>query len=294
MKIAVLASGGDGAGMNMCLYKIMKALKKHSVYLFARGYTGLINNELCDFGFDYVQKHCHDGGIVIKTSRCPEFRTEAGIEKAMQTYKDLGLDSLVIMGGNGSLRGAKELVVRGANVLFVPCTIDNDVFGSEYCIGFDTACKNCVDFIENVNTTMQSFDRIAIYETMGRECPAIAKAIYSKVQGDYLFVDETNTIEDCVKTVAEKFSKTYAPKIILRENLIDSKQLLTALNNAGYDAKVCVVGYLQRGGNPTKLEEKNATMFANKIAEQIQNLQKNKIIMVKNGEFVAENIEKYV
>lgn len=294
MKIAILASGGDGAGMNMCLYKIMKALKKHSIYLFARGYSGLINNELCDFGFDHVKKHCREGGIVIKTSRCPEFRTQEGIDKAMQTYKTLGLDALVVMGGNGSLRGAKELVLRGANVLFVPCTIDNDVFGSEYCIGFDTACKNCEDFIANVNTTMQSFDRVAVYETMGRECPAIAKAIYSKVSGDYLYIDETNSIEQCVKTISEKFSNSYAPKIILRENLIDEKQLIKAINDAGYDAKFCVVGYLQRGGKPTKQEQKNASLFASGIAKQIKAFEKNKIIMVKNGKFVAENIEKYV
>ena len=292
MKIGILASGGDGAGMNACLYKIASLLKNDELILFNRGYFGLINNELCNFDYKYIKQHSTDGGIMIKTSRCPEFKTQPGIQKAVQTYKLHNLDGLIVMGGNGSLMGAKELEKNGLNIYFIPCTIDNDVAGSEYCIGFDTACHNCTEFINNVNATMKSFNRTCIYEAMGRECPAIAITVANRVDADYLYVGKSCSIEECVEKIKIALTKKDAPIILLRENLVDIQILRRALmENLNIDVKTCIVGYIQRGGKPTKLEIKNAYNFAKNVVKNIKNKQKNVAIIVKNGFYVTSELK---
>ena len=225
MVIGILASGGDGAGMNFCLYNIYKNLyKKHRVVLFNKGYKGLIENDVCNFDYNYLNKHKNDGGIVIKTSRCPQFRTMEGKQKAIETMKSHNMDCLIVLGGNGSLRGAIELNELEQNVMFIPCTIDNDVAGSDYCIGFDTACVNCTNFVLHVNETMKSFNRTCIYEAMGRECPQIAKVVAKNVDADYMYVDESCSVEKCLEAI--KNSQKDAPIVILRENLIKIEELL--------------------------------------------------------------------
>ncbi len=292
MNIGILASGGDGAGMNYCLYNIYKKLYKHNkIFLFNRGYLGLINNDVLGFDFNYIKQHKNDGGIMIKTSRCPKFETLEGQEKALENLEKNKIDVLIVMGGNGSLKGAKELARENVNIIFIPCTIDNDVLNSEYCIGFDTACFNCVSFIRQVNDTMKSFNRTCIYEAMGRKCPAIAITVGNMVDSDYMYVSNNCSVESCIEALRKIKDKKDAPIVILRENLIDIKYLKKEIENKlNLDVRTCIVGYLQRGGKPTKLEKYYAKKFAEKCIKEIKNKKFNLSIIVRNGYFVSEKL----
>ncbi len=267
MNIAILASGGDGPGMNMFLYTLVKKLKKHNITLFEYGYKGLIEDKTCDFDLKYLKSQSGKGGILVKTSRCEEFQTISGQEKALETLKKHKIDVLFVLGGNGSLAGAKSIKGKGVKIVFVPCSIDNDVFPSTYAIGFDSACGRCKEYIDSVKDTMQSFDRVCVYEVMGRDHDAIANKVSKMVSADFTYT-KNSTLQNCVDAL--KKAKTKAPQIVLQENVLDvksfSSDLETALNR---EVKYCVVGYFQRGGKPSKFETKMAKMFACACAKAV-------------------------
>ena len=291
MRIGILASGGDGAGMNLCLYYLYKNLiKNNEIILFDGGYCGVVNNKTLNYDLKFLNSKKNDGGIVIKTSRCPEFMTQSGIQKAVNNLKNQKIDVVIVMGGNGSLKGAKTLMENNINVMFIPCTIDNDISESEYCIGFDTACTRCLEYINTVKDTMNSFNRICIYEVMGRECDQIAKKVGNNLNADYIYSSLNDSFEQCLNSI--KKSKNISPIIILRENLINIEQLKMFLQQKlNKEIKSCVIGYFQRGGMPTKLECKNAKLFALTCAKNIKENNLNCQILVKNNNFIAKTID---
>ena len=279
MNIAILGSGGDGAGMNKCLFEIAKRLKRHNIIMFYRGYQGLIDNTVIKLSLPILRKEEGKGGIIIKSSRSPEFMTEMGFNKAVQTLKSHRIDVLIIMGGNGSLKGARELIKSGINVLFIPTTIDNDISESDYSIGFDTAVANAVDFVKKVDTSMQAFDRTCIYEVMGRHAPDIAERVAKITNADFCYTSNS-TKEDMVNSIKKVLKSDLSPKIILQENVVDANELKDYLNSKidGLDIKVAIVGYVQRGGDATKRELKMAKQFAKNICNLVANKDFNKIV----------------
>lgn len=295
MNIAIIGSGGDGAGMNQCLYEMCKKLKKHKITLFYRGYQGLIDNTVAEYSLNFLKNERTKGGIIIKSSRSPEFMTEKGFKKALKTLKLHKIDLLIVMGGNGSFLGVKEIVKSGINCLFIPTTIDNDIKESDYSIGYNTAVNNAVDFVNKVDTSMQAFDRICIYEVMGRHCPDIANSVTDLTNADFCYTSKSTT-SDCLKQIKKALKKDLSPKIILQENVIDANELKTYLQNGlkNADVKVAVVGYVQRGGFATKKELFMATEFAENIVKCIKNDQFNKIICFNQSKncFEAKDILK--
>ncbi len=292
MNIGILASGGDGAGMNYCLHTLYKKLyKKNNITLFNLGYYGLIYDKTCNFDKKYLGKVKNDGGICIKTSRCPELETNEGIDNAIKTLQKYDIDCLVVLGGNGSLLGLKEIHDRGMDVMFIPCTIDNDLAGSDYTLGHNTACENCIKYIQKVNDTMQSFNRVCIYEVMGRRCPQIAITVGKNVKADYVYSDEFCTKETCAKEI--KNSTNDAKIVILRENLIDINELKQYIEQKNQiEVRTCVIGYYQRGGSPTKIEKKYAKNFAKKCAKCINQNKLNSAIITKNNSYYSIDINK--
>lgn len=293
MNIAIIGSGGDGAGMNQCLYSLVSRLIKHKIFLFNRGYQGLIDNSISNIGLKELKQQRTKGGIIIKSSRSKDFMTEKGFKKAIQNLSDNEIDLLIVMGGNGSLQGAKKLVQNGINCIFIPTTIDNDIEESDYCIGFDTAVTNAIDFVEKVDTSMQSFDRICIYEVMGRHCEDIANLVTQKTNSSYCYTAKS-TKEECLKVIKKELKKEKMPKIILQENVIDNLELKEFLstNLKKYDIKVAVVGYVQRGGNATKKELEMASCFAKQTVSCIKNKIFNNMICynLKTLKFESKNI----
>lgn len=291
MNIGILASGGDGAGMNQCLYYMCKNLIRHKIVLFYRGYQGLIENSIANFSLRQLKDERKKGGIIIKSSRSQDFLTQSGFNKAVKNIKKNNIDLLIVMGGNGSFQGVKKLIDAGVNCLFIPTTIDNDIKESDYSIGYSTAVFNAVDFIQKVDTSMQAFDRLCIYEVMGRHCPDIANSVTKLTKADYCYTSNS-TNEDCLKTIKKALKKDTSPKIVLQENVIDNLKLKDYLsaNLKNVDVKVAVVGYVQRGGMATKQELFNAKGFANKVVECVRKKQVNKIICLKNNIFEAKTI----
>lgn len=293
MNIAIIGSGGDGAGMNQCLYELCRKLKKHNVTLFYRGYQGIIDNSIFEYNLSLLKGQRQNGGIIIKSSRSAEFMTEKGFNKAVRVLKERNIECLIVMGGNGSLKGARKLVEAGVNCIFIPTTIDNDIEESDYSIGFNTAVVNAIDFVEKVDTSMQAFDRLCIYEVMGRHCPDIANCVAEEVGADYCYTSESS-LEDCLKVIKKVLKKDLSPKIILQENVIDANELKTYLTNnlKKVDVKVQVVGYVQRGGNATKTELEFATGFAKKTYELLLKNEFNKLICYsnKNKTFIAKDL----
>ncbi|MBQ9786342.1 MAG: 6-phosphofructokinase [Clostridia bacterium] len=293
MNIAIIGSGGDGAGMNQCLYELCKRLKKHNITLFYRGYQGLIDNTVATYSLNFLKEERTKGGIIIKSSRSPEFMTEKGYKKALKNLKENNVDLLIVMGGNGSLQGVKKLASSGVKCIFIPTTIDNDIAESDYCIGFDTAVNNAVDFVTKVDTSMQAFDRTCIYEVMGRHCPDIANAVAKLTCADYCYTD-SSTKEDMLKNIKKALKVDLSPKVILQENVIDANELKTYLqdNLKGADVKVQIVGYVQRGGYATKKELFMATEFAIEACRCIKLNKFNQIISYneKDNNFIGQQI----
>ena len=279
MNIAIIGSGGDGAGMNACLYHLCCGLKKHNITLFYRGLSGIIKNDKINLTLNQLKQEKNKGGIIIKSSRCPEFLTQKGFDKAVLNLKENNIDVLIVMGGNGSLQGVKKLVGAGINCIFIPTTIDNDIKESDYTIGFDTAVSNAVDFVKKVNTSMQSFDRVCIYEVMGRHCPDIANCVKELTNSEFCYTTESK-MEDCLKVVKKCLKNNIIPKIILQENVIKTEDLKDYLsqNLKNIDVKIAVVGYVQRGGNATQKELKMATGFAKNVITLVNKNCLNKMV----------------
>ncbi len=285
MNIGILFSGGDGPGMNNCLYNLYKGLyKNNNIILFYEGFKGLINNKTIQFDIKELKQYSTEGGICIKSSRCPEFATKQGVQKGIKTYEDNNLDVLIVMGGNGSLRGAHELVEEGKNIMFIPCSIDNDITDCDYSIGYTTACQNCIEYITSVHDTMESFSRACIYEVMGRDCDKIANFVAHSIDADYVYNNKDCSLEECVKSIKSK-----NPVIILRENILDIKDFAAKFEQAtGIETRYCVIGYYQRGGRPTDEEIIFSKAIADNCCNLINQKQFNKQILLKdnNGTFM--------
>lgn len=278
MKILVLTSGGDAPGMNMFLFELSKAFGQ-DLYACYGGFQGLIDGNIRQFNNFYffcpadMKKidFSKEAGSVIKCSRCPDFKTPKGFEKGLKNAKNF--DYVIILGGNGSHKGAMELSAHGVNTIFVPATIDNDVNISEYSQGFDTAVNACLEMYRNVMPTMHAFNRCAIFEVMGRECPAIANEVYYNCDADILVAEKKELDLNQIVTIAvESKEDEHACAVIIRENIIDINKLCKKLSDLcpEVEFKGVVVGYPQRGTKPTQKELKIAKTFAKYAIKHIK------------------------
>ena len=175
-KIGVLTSGGDAPGMNAAVRAVTRAAirKGMQVYGIRRGYNGLINGDVFEMNERSVSDIIQRGGTMLYTARCPEFRTEEGVEKARAKCEELGLEGIVVIGGDGSFRGAADLSAKGILCVGLPGTIDNDISCTEYTIGYDTAMNTVVEMVDKLRDTTQSHDRCSVVEVMGRGAGYIA------------------------------------------------------------------------------------------------------------------------
>ena len=174
--IAVLTSGGDAPGMNAAVRAVARAAlsKGIKVYGVRRGYNGLLNGDVFEMNLRSVSDILSKGGTVLYTARSPEFNTKEGVKKAADNCRKLGIDGVVVIGGDGSFRGARDLTGEGIPCIGVPGTIDNDISSSDYTIGFDTAMNTAMEMIDKIRDTAQSHDRCSVVEVMGRRCGDIA------------------------------------------------------------------------------------------------------------------------
>ncbi|HOI24224.1 MAG TPA: ATP-dependent 6-phosphofructokinase [Caldisericia bacterium] len=289
MKLGILTSGGDAPGMNAA---IRAAVRKclfhgHQVYGFKRGFLGLMNGEYLRMDSRMVGGILSRGGTILLTARAPEFKTEEGIAKGVKVFQDLGLDALIVIGGNGSQTGAFELCKRGIPVIGIASTIDNDLWGTDKTIGFDTAVNNAMNAIDKIRDTATSHERVFVVEVMGRDVGFIAMHCGIAVGADEIVIPEipyhlpqlSQKIKDSFHLGKKHFI------IVLAEGVEKAPQFSQKLFEAsGIEAKISTLGYLQRGGDPSYTDRFLATTFGVKAAEAAINGESGKIVGIRHHE----------
>lgn len=286
MKILMLCSGGDGAGMNRFMFDLYSKFKGQ-LYFALAGFKGLVDNQIFPFSEVADKSKKNAAGTVIKSSRCPEFKQRKYFRMALENVK--GYDCVVIIGGNGSERGAKELYENGVNTIFVPGTIDNDVCDCAYSIGFSTAVKEAVYAVKNSMTSILSMGSACLFEVMGRECDAIAKATAQQVNADYCICQRRDLNYEKMKNIIlQNHVQGKSACIIVRENILPLGEIASKLNELCGDGlvKEHIVGRTQRGGKPTEKE----LQMAKKYAQEVISCIKNKVFGVRVLCDAEENI----
>ena len=296
-RIGVLTSGGDCQGMNACLYNIVKMARENNlqVYGFLNGYKGLINNQYKILELNSVDNIMHLGGTILGTSRCEEFLTDIGQQKAVKTLKDNKVNALIVIGGDGSYKGVLCLIKKGIKCIAIPATIDNDLFYTSRSLGFDTAVNNAVVAIESIKQTMRSHNRCCVIEIMGRNCGDLTLNSAVASNSDIVVLKEkptkvnqiVNQVKDCIKR------NILAPTVIVAENQFDIKKLaLTIQQKAKIETKSQALGYIQRGGEPSVNDRIIAMQMGVRAVELIQNGVFNKAIGYKNDEIFEITVDQ--
>ena len=294
MRIGVLTSGGDAPGMNAAIRAVVRfgIERGFEVYGVERGYEGLIDGDLRAMDRRSVGDILQRGGTILKTARSERFLTPEGIARAAQTLETFRIEALVVIGGEGSMKGALDLSrSHGVNVMGIPGTIDNDLAYTEMTIGFDTAVNTVLDGITRIRDTSSSHDRTTIIEVMGRRCGDIA--LYAGVAGgaEYVLLPEVDTdLNDlCQKVIESKNIGKQHSVIIKAEGFpMDSNELAEKMaERTGREVKLVVLSYLQRGGSPTLRDRMLATECGTKAVELLSNGIYNKAIGTVGGEIIG-------
>ncbi len=296
--IGVLTSGGDAPGMNAAIRAVVReALAKgKKVKGIKRGYTGLLGEQIIDMAGSDVSNIIERGGTILETDRCPEFETEEGQKKGAEVCKKHGIDGLVVIGGDGSFRGAQKLADHGINTIGVPGTIDLDISCTDYTIGFDTAVNTAMEAIDKIRDTASSHERCSIIEVMGREAGYIAlwcgiangaEQILIPEKYDY---DEQEIVDDIIASL-KRGKKHYI--IIVAEGVGHSISMARRFEAAtGMATRATILGHMQRGGSPTCKDRVYATMMGAMASDLLCEGKSNRLVAYKDGEFVDFDIDE--
>lgn len=255
--IGVLTSGGDAPGMNAAIRAVVMTALASGIEVkgIMRGYAGLLNGEIIDMDEKMVSEIMRKGGTILYTARCKEFMTPEGQEKGAQVLRDNGIDSLIVIGGDGSFKGAQALSNLGINTVALPGTIDLDIACTDYTIGFDTAVNTAVDAIDKIQDTSTSHERCSIIEVMGRNAGYIALWCNIANGADGILIPEKEEFDeqDLVETILNNRKKGKTHHIIINaEGIGESNRLAKRLEAAtGIETRATILGYIQRGGRPT-------------------------------------------
>jgi 6-phosphofructokinase 1 len=263
-KIGVLTSGGDAPGMNPCIRAVVRTAIFNGLHVVGikQGYKGMIENDMYDMGTRSVSNILNLGGTILKTARCLPFRTDEGMETAYQNIKAQGIEGLVVIGGDGTFTGALRFSQKYPDiaVIGIPGTIDNDLYGSTYTLGFDTATNTVIEAIDKIRDTADSHDRLFFVEVMGRDSGAIALRAGISCGAEAILLPEKSTaIDDLIKHLRKgEANKKSSSIVIVAEGdktggIYDlAKAVQKEITN--YDIKVTVLGHLQRGGAPSSFD----------------------------------------
>lgn len=297
-RVGLVTSGGDAPGMNATIRAVTRIAfsRKYRVYGFMRGWEGLIMNNLKPLNPRSVGGIVQQGGTILYTSRCMDFETKKGIRQAAETLESKGIDGLVVIGGNGSFKGALELSKETDTLIIgIPASIDNDVFGTDETVGFDTAVNTAVSEIDKIRDTAISHERIFIVEVMGRTRGFLAVTVGLTVGAEIILVPEVKTDEDkIIKRLKENSEKGKKSGIIVAaEGIGDTRELATSIQKGtGAEVRLTVLGYVQRGGSPTARSRLLASLFADKAVEVLSEGVGNRIVGLQNGEITAFDLKK--
>ena len=295
--IGILTSGGDAPGMNAAVRSVVRTSIYNNVRILGikKGYNGLLNGEIEEMNLSSVADIIHRGGTMLRSARCDEFRTEEGLNKALNVIRVFGIDGLIILGGDGTFKGAKNLNDSGIPTICIPCTIDNDMGYTDYTIGFFTAVETAVDAISKIRDTSTSHGRANIVEVMGRNCGDIA--LYSGVAGgaESIIVPEVEfNIDDVCKRVIQGRNRGKLHHIIaIAEGVGNAYEVAKEIEDkTGTETRVTILGHVQRGGTPTIFDRIIASKMGNKAVELLLSNQSGKALGMKCNEIININLDE--
>ncbi|MCC8141235.1 MAG: 6-phosphofructokinase [Lachnospiraceae bacterium] len=296
--IGVLTSGGDAPGMNAAIRGVVREAisKGKKVKGIRRGYVGLLAEEIEDMEASSVSNIIERGGTILETARCPEFETEEGQQKGADVCKKHGIDGVVVIGGDGSFRGAQKLADHGINTIGVTGTIDLDISCTDYPIGFHTAVNTAMQAIDKIRDSASAHERCSIIEVMGREAGYIAlwcgiangaEQILIPEKYDY---DEQEIVDDIIASL-KRGKKHYI--IIVAEGVGHSTSMARRFEAAtGMVTRATILGHMQRGGSPTCKDRVYATMMGAMAADLLCEGKSNRLVAYKDGAFVDFDIDE--
>ena len=294
--IAVLTSGGDAPGMNAAVRAVVRSAinKNIQVYGVRRGYNGLLTGEVVQMNLRSVSDIIHRGGTMLCTARSEEYNSPAGVKKAADYCRSLNVSGVVVIGGDGSFRGARDLSGAGIPCVCIPGTIDNDIACSEYTVGFDTAMNTALDMVDKIRDTAQSHDRCSVVEVMGRRCGDIALQTGIACGATAILVPEKPV--DIDKMVIEKIINTKATGkrhfiVVVAEGVGGTEKLAKYIEEkTGIESRATILGHVQRGGSPTLRDRVVASALGHHAVELLEKGIGNRVVAVQNGKFVDLDI----
>jgi len=297
-RVGILTSGGDAPGMNAAIRGAVRTLQCLGIDCVGirHGYQGLIRGDFLPLDEKIVRGITGRGGTMLYTARSQEFMTEAGLSRAVDTCKYSGLEGLIVIGGDGSFRGARELSKHGVKVIGIPCTIDNDIGCTSYTIGFDTACNTAVEAVDRLNDTMQSHDRCSVVEVMGRGAGHLALSVGIATGATIIIVPEVNY--DFEKDVVERIRRARLGgrnnfTIIVAEGTEPAHKVAARIQDEiGIDTRLTALGHIQRGGAPQIRDRVTATCMGYRAVMLLAEGKGSRIVAMQGDQYVDYDIDK--
>ncbi len=294
--IAVLTSGGDAPGMNAAVRAVVRTGLNFGmkVYGVMRGYNGLLTGDLKEMNMRSVSDIMQHGGTALYTARSPEFNTPAGVEKAANMCREKGIEGVVVIGGDGSFRGARDLTNAGINCIGEPGTIDNDIACTDYTIGYDTALNTAMEMIDRIRDTTESHDRCSVVEVMGRRCGDIALNTGVAVGALTTLVPEIpydfhRDVLDRIRLAQSTGKRHYI--IVVAEGVGNTEELAQRIQrHTGIETRATILGHVQRGGAPTLRDRVVASRMGYHAAELLFNGIGNRVVAMKGEQIVDFDI----
>lgn len=295
--IGVLTSGGDAPGMNAAIRAVVRSGIYNNFRMMGirQGYCGLMNGDIDDMDLSSVADIIHRGGTMLRSARADEFKTEKGFKKALNVLDVFGIDGLVVLGGDGTLKGGLELTNAGIPTIGIPCTIDNDCGYSDFTIGFFTAVETVVDAISKIRDTSTSHGRANVIEVMGRDCGDIA--LYAGLAGgaESIIIPEIEfNIDDVAKRALQGKNRGKLHHIIvLAEGVGEAYNVSKSIiEKTGIDTRVTILGYIQRGGTPTSFDRIMASKMGNKAIELLKDGKSGRALGMKCNKIIDMEINE--
>ena len=295
--IGLLTSGGDAPGMNAAIRAAVRTARNQGIKVLGikRGYNGLISGDLEELEVRSVSDIIHRGGTILYTARCLEFKTKEGLETAKKTCEEAGIDGLVVIGGDGTFRGAADLAELGVPCTCIPGTIDNDIACSEYTIGFDTAMNTAMQMVDKLRDTAQSHDRCSIVEVMGRHAGYIALNTGVACGATFIMTPEVPFDFDAMinKINSTQTNGKHHFIIVVAEGVGNIEEITRKIQErTGIDSRATILGHVQRGGSPTVRDRVIASQMASHAVNLLINGKKQRVVAIQQNEIVDFDIKE--
>ncbi len=293
--IGILTSGGDAPGMNAAIRSVVRSAEAMGIRVigFIRGYKGLIEADCMELNMRSVSDIIQHGGTILYSARCKKFETEEGMQRAVENCKKIGVEGLVVIGGDGTFRGARELSLHGIPCVGIPATIDNDISATDYTIGFDTALNTVVELVDKIRDTACSHDRCSIVEVMGHGAGDLALQCGLAVGATMVIVPE---MKYDPQAVIERIYETKKRGrqhfiIVVSEKICNVVKLAEQIENeTGIESRATILGHVQRGGNPTLRDRVIASKMGFAAVELLRDGIGNRVVALKDNDIVNYDI----